>query len=114
MRDKNGRYSIKEKEKDIISTSSFNRDEAITSKKGWIAKGLIDFYHLLIRLALRMIIDVFVIFLLMTILNKLRIFKFFSKTYHTISDTLGYIKENATKIKDEIKNGGFKDKFVDD
>lgn len=60
-----------------------------------------------------MIIDVFVFFVLITVLNKLGILKFFTKTYNTIADTLRYIRDNATKIKEEIKNRAMRDKFID-
>ena len=113
MNYKNGRYAVKEKIKDDISTSSFNNPPTQTVKKEWIFTLIHELYWMGIKMIIRMLIDVFVFFILLHLMNKLGILKIFTDTFNIIKDTARYIQDNIKEVKDEIKNGAFANKFVD-
>ena len=99
--------------KDEISTSSFNNAPIQKVKKERLYSLIYEFYWLIIGLAVRMIIDVFAFFILLYIMNRLGILKIFTDTFNIIKDTARYVHDNINEAKEEIKNGAFKDRFVD-
>lgn len=112
MRDKNGRYAVV-KEKEENSTASFQSKPINTNKKEWIYTLFYELYWIMVRLLIRMVIDVMIFFILISIMNRFGVIKFFSDIFYTIKDTAEYVHNNINQFKEEVKNGSYGNKFVD-